>query len=80
MSSKHTIKPLPGFDWNRVAWGRPDSPRRALCSYCHGKIDEDEVPLMMWAADGAMAQFCGGCMVEWWGFAPRPPDEPDEDE
>jgi len=63
-----TIKPKPGFDWNRVAWGTPDSPRRELCSYCHGKIGADDVPLMFWKSDGSMAQFCDRCMQEWWGM------------
>lgn len=46
-----------------LAWGAPDSPRRALCSICHGKLPE--VPLMMWKSDGSMAQFCDQCIEEW---------------
>jgi hypothetical protein len=62
---KPTIRARPGFDWGRVAWGAPDSPRRELCSYCHGKIDDDEVPLMVWKPNGAMAQFCDRCIEKW---------------
>jgi len=60
----HTIRPRPGFEWGRVAWGRPDSPPRPLCSYCHDKIDEDE-PLMLWKPDRSMAQFCERCIERW---------------
>jgi hypothetical protein len=65
--SKYTFQPRPGFDWNRVARGRADSPVRALCSYCHGRISDDDVPLMLWKRDGSMAQFCDQCQREWWG-------------
>ena len=60
------LEPKRGFSWSRVAWGAPDSPVRELCSYCHGKITEDEVPLMMWKHDGSMAQFCEECIERWW--------------
>lgn len=63
------LEPLPGFDWNRVAWGKPDSPRSAVCSYCFTSIGEDdEVPLILWTDDGHVAQFCAGCQREWWGM------------
>jgi hypothetical protein len=52
-----------GFDWQRVAWGRPDSPRRNLCSYCHGALPE--CPLMMWKDDGSAVQFCDDCVDKW---------------
>jgi hypothetical protein len=52
-----------GFDWKRVAWGRPDSPRRSLCSYCHGALSE--VPLMLWREDGSAASFCDECLEKW---------------
>jgi hypothetical protein len=42
-----------------IAWGRPDSPRRALCSICHGPLPE--APLMLWKEDGSCAQFCDDC-------------------
>jgi hypothetical protein len=57
--------PKPGFDWTRVTWGRPDSPRSALCSYCSGKISK--MPLVMWKPDGHAAQFCDDCAERWWG-------------
>lgn len=62
------INPAAGFDWARVAWGKPDEPRAENCSYCGAAIGEDVVPLMMWSEDGYAAQFCDGCMREWWGF------------
>jgi hypothetical protein len=52
-----------GFDLARLAWGRPDSPQRALCSYCHAKLPE--VPLMMWNSKGACVAFCDECVEEW---------------
>lgn len=51
-----------GFEWRLVAWGKPDSPRRPLCSYCAGKIGEDDIPLMMFKTDGSLAQFCDKCI------------------
>jgi hypothetical protein len=63
--SKGVLKMRDGFDWKRVAWGAPDSPQRALCSYCHGGIGEDDVPLMMWGDDGSMMQLCEPCIQQW---------------
>ena len=62
----NTLKPKPGFEWGLVAWGQPESRRRVLCSYCHGKIDDDDVPLVFWKPDGSMAQFCEKCIERWW--------------
>jgi hypothetical protein len=62
------MTPKPGFDWGRVAWGRPDSPVRPFCAYCHGQLGEDDVPLAVWQDDGSMARFCERCMATWWGF------------
>lgn len=53
----------PGFDWRRVAWGKPDSPRRDLCAYCHGALPE--VPLMLWKQDGSAVAFCDRCVEQW---------------
>ena len=58
----------PGFHWSRVAWRAPNSPRRALCSYCHAKIDDDDVPLMLFKSDGSLAQFCERCIEQWFGL------------
>jgi hypothetical protein len=69
------IQPRLGFDWGRVTWGRPDSPRSALCSYCHAAIGIDDVPLIMWTPDGNTAQFCDRCQVDWWGFTIYKDDE-----
>jgi hypothetical protein len=62
------FEPKEGFDWDRVTWGRPDSPRSALCSYCSAVIRDGEVPLMMWKPDGHACQFCDSCMKHWWGI------------
>jgi hypothetical protein len=62
------LLPRRGFDWNHVSWGRPDSPRSALCSYCSAGIPEDSVPLILWTEDGHAAQFCDACQRKWWGL------------
>ena len=66
MTMADTIQPRKGFDWSLVAWGKPNSRPRELCSYCHAKIDDDDVPLMLWKPDGSMAQFCERCIERWW--------------
>ena len=63
-----TLQPKPGFDWNHVTWGKPNSVRSALCSYCSAGIGEDDVPLILWKDDGHAAQFCDACMAKWWGM------------
>jgi hypothetical protein len=50
-------------DMPPLSWGRPDSPRRALCSVCHAALPE--VPLMMWDEEGACVQFCDDCVERW---------------
>jgi hypothetical protein len=65
MSEPPVIRPRPGFDWGRVAWGAPESRVRPLCAYCHGGLDEESVPLIMWKGDGSMAQFCDDCIERW---------------
>jgi hypothetical protein len=62
------LRTRPGFDWNLVAWGPPDSRPRPLCSYCHAKIDDDDVPLMFFSNEGACAKFCDKCVEEWFGL------------
>ena len=61
------IRPKPGFDWGRIAWGRPDSPVRMLCAYCHGALSE--VPLILTKQDGSTAMFCDDCAAQWWGMS-----------
>jgi hypothetical protein len=61
------LLPMPGFDWTRVAWGRPDSPVRGLCSYCHGPLPE--CPLILTKRDGLTAMFCDTCTETWWGMS-----------
>jgi hypothetical protein len=63
------LTPKAGFDWRHVSWGKPHSPRSALCSYCSAGISDGSVPLIMWGTDGSAAQFCHACQVKWWGFA-----------
>jgi hypothetical protein len=46
-----------------LAWGAPDSPRRMLCSICHGKLPE--VPLTLWDDKGACLQLCDPCVEKW---------------
>lgn len=67
MTSARMLQPRPGFDWRRVAWGRPDSPVRPLCAYCHGALPE--VPLIMTKRDGLTAMFCDDCTERWWGMS-----------
>jgi hypothetical protein len=51
-----------GF-WEKVAWGRPDSPQRPICSCCHGALPE--VPLMLWREDLSALQLCDECVEKW---------------
>ena len=60
------LKPTDDFDWSRVAWGKPDSPRSRFCSYCFAVIPDDAVPLMLWKDDGHAAQFCDACCRRYW--------------
>lgn len=62
------LRPKPGFDWNHVSWGRPDSPPSVLYSYCSAGIPEGSVPLILWKADGSAARFCDACSAKWWGM------------
>lgn len=61
------LKPKEGFDWGKVTWGRPDSPRSALCSYCSAALKDDEVPLIVWTEKHFAAQFCEKCQAKWLG-------------
>jgi hypothetical protein len=50
------IRPKPGFNWMMVAWGGPDEPRTASCSYCGDpfpteELDPEFVPLILWNAE-----------------------------
>jgi hypothetical protein len=62
------LKPRPDFDWNKLTWGRPDSPPSVLCSHCSAVIPTDAVPLMLWNDAGWAVRFCEKCMEKWWGF------------
>jgi hypothetical protein len=63
-----SLKPSAGFDWSHVTWGRPDSPRSVLCSYCSASLGDESVPLVMWKDDGHAAQFCDACQRKWFGL------------
>jgi len=62
------LGPKPGFDWAHVTWGKPDSVRSALCSYCSAGINDDSVPLILCRGDDYVAQFCDSCQSTWWGI------------
>ncbi len=62
------LEPKPGFDWDRLTWGRPDSVPSVLCSYCSASISDDDMPLRLWRADGSAVQFCDDCQRRWWGL------------
>ena len=66
---KMELQPLPGFDWSAVNWGRPDSPRSVLCSYCSAVLSEEDVPLIVWDKRHFTAQFCDACQAKWWGMS-----------
>jgi len=71
------LQPKDGFDWNKVTWGRPDSVRSCLCSYCSAVIPEGAMPLIMWTNDSHAAQFCLACQKAWWGVMSFDDDEDD---
>ena len=60
------LRPKVGFSWGRVNWGHPDSRRSAVCSYCYGL--PGEVPLILTAESGHVAQFCDECQRRWFGL------------
>lgn len=67
-----TLRPMPGFNWQMVAWGAPDEPRTEHCSYCSDKLptedeDPDFIPLILWNGDGWTAEFCDHCAATWFG-------------
>jgi hypothetical protein len=62
------LQPSPDFDWRRVSWGAPDEPASDDCSYCDLEIDEEEMPLIMWNAEGWCARFCEACQRKYWGM------------
>jgi hypothetical protein len=46
----------------RIVWSAPDSRIAPFCSICQAHIPENEVPVMVWDAEGACAQFCDNCV------------------
>lgn len=75
-----TLSPKPGFDWAHVAWGRPDSPRSVICSYCSAFISDEDCPMIMWKPDGSAAQFCDECQEKWWGVKAFDDPEPEDND
>jgi hypothetical protein len=61
------LKTRNGFSWSLIAWGKPEGPRRPLCSYCFAKIDDEDGPLMLFKQDGSAAQFCDECVERYFG-------------
>lgn len=51
------------FPFWRLAWGKPDSPKRPICSLCAAGLPE--VPLMMWAKNGSVVSLCNECVELW---------------
>jgi hypothetical protein len=62
------LAPKAGFDWGRVAWGRPDSVPTVLCSYCSASLPEDSCPLILSTREGHAARFCDACQTTWFGI------------
>jgi hypothetical protein len=62
------LAPKAGFDWAKLAWGRPDSPPSVLCSYCSTSLGERDIPMRMWNPEGYTVALCGKCATEWFGF------------
>ena len=71
------LRPLPGFDWNLVAWGAPDQPRTEICNYCDAPLRDDEIPLILGNGEGWIAEFCEACQRTHWGFSIDGLDQPD---
>ncbi len=61
------LRPAPGFDWTAVSWGGPDERVSDACSYCDAPIPDEDMPLILWNADGWCARFCEACQERWWG-------------
>jgi hypothetical protein len=66
-----SLRPSAGFNWTAVGWGGPDEPVSDTCSYCDAVIPEDDVPLIMWDANGWTAQFCDACQARYWDVLVR---------
>jgi hypothetical protein len=57
-----TIRFASEFDPHRIAWGKPNSPRSALCSYCFDTVSDGAIPMILCKPDGHVAQFCERCI------------------
>lgn len=64
------MTPAAGFNWMRVSWGGPDERVAETCSYCDAQLEDEEVPLIIWNANGWCARFCHHCQRTWWGMRP----------
>jgi hypothetical protein len=56
------FRPKRGFNLERLAWGKPDSPPTAICSCCFGALPE--VPLILWNAKGWTLRLCDKCIAK----------------
>ncbi len=71
------LRPSRGFNWQAVSWGGPDEPPSDTCSYCEAPIADDDVPLIIWNAEGWAARFCDACQERCWGMRSYPVGPPD---
>ena len=55
----------PGFDPLLLSWGGPNEPHAETCSICDARLDEDDVPLIMWRHDGWCVRLCDACVERW---------------
>jgi hypothetical protein len=59
---------LQGFPRRNLLSRRaPEVARTVECSYCDATLHNDEIPLIIWNADGWVAEFCEACQHRWWG-------------
>ena len=63
-----SLKPKVAINWDKLTWGRPDSPPSVLCSYCSAVIPDEDVPRILWNDNGASVRFCTKCMKDVWGM------------
>jgi len=74
--SQYELKPNEGFLWNRVTWGRPDSPATSVCSYCAAVLPDESSPLIISTQNGYAARFCSACQRDWWNLESFDDGEP----
>ena len=55
----------PEFNPLLLSWGGPDEPAAEQCSICEAPIAAEDVPLIMWRADGWCVRLCNSCTHQW---------------